>query len=435
MSSYTEANAYLDALGIDAMKGLKPSLHRIEAICDVLNHPERAAPMIHVTGTNGKTSTARIAASVLTATGLTVGTYTSPHLQTVRERICLNGESVSEDVFAEAFGHLLPYVQVIEKDLGEKLSYFEVLTAMYFLWASEAVDVSVVEVGLGGTWDATNVAPSQVAVITNVSRDHMELLGDDPQTIATEKVGIIKEGTVVVTGERAPSILKLIRDTAAPKDAPVLSLDDGFGITENKMALGGRYLSLSTSTSEYDGLFLPLHGAHQGTNAAVAVQAVASLFPLRELGHDVVLEGFANTSVPGRMETVPLGGDVPLILDVAHNADGMSALVSSLAETFPFKRVIFVVGILQGKDHNGMLLEMSRIPSTLVVTQPENGRAIVASELHEAATSLGMDASVEKTVRDAVDAARGAATSGDLVCITGSHYVVGEARSYLLDND
>jgi dihydrofolate synthase/folylpolyglutamate synthase len=156
---------------------------------------------------------------------------------------------------------------------------------------------------------------------------------------------------------------------------------------------------------------------------------------LRELDQDVVLEGFANTKVPGRLETLALGGDVPVILDVAHNADGMSALVTSLAETFPFKRVVFVVGILQGKDHNGMLLEMTRIPCALVVTQPEIGRALEAGELHAAAIELGMEATVEKTVRAAVDSARAISASGDLVCITGSHYVVGEARSYLLDND
>ncbi|MGH2808731.1 MAG: bifunctional folylpolyglutamate synthase/dihydrofolate synthase [Actinomycetota bacterium] len=433
--SFKDASAYLDALGIDAMKSLGLSLHRMEAICDALNHPERAVPMIHVTGTNGKTSTARIASSLLTATGLTVGTYTSPHLQTIRERITLNGEPITEGVFAEVFEHLLPFVQVVEADLGEKLSYFEVLTAMYFLWASEAVDVTVAEVGLGGTWDATNVAPSAVAVITNVGRDHMELLGDDPATIASEKVGIIKPGDVVVTSERSPDILTMIRHRAAENDAPVFALDDGFEISENKMALGGRYLSLTTSVSSYEGLFLPLHGAHQGTNAAVALQAVTSFLPMRELGHDVVLEGFANTKAAGRLETLPLGGEVPVILDVAHNPDGMSALVSSLAETFPFKRVVFVVGILQGKDERGMLLEMARIPCALVVTQPESGRAIEAGELHETATSLGLEASVEKTVRSAVDAARNVAASGDLVCITGSHYVVGEARSYLLDDN
>ena len=178
MVGFAEAEAYLNSLGIDAMKSLKPSLHRIQAICEALDHPELSIPTIHITGTNGKTSTARIASSLLAATGLTVGTYTSPHLQTVRERLALNGEPIAEEAFGEMFDHLRPYITLVEGRLGEKLSYFEILTGLYFLWAAEApVDASVVEVGLGGRWDATNVVPAPVAVITNVGLDHTGLLG------------------------------------------------------------------------------------------------------------------------------------------------------------------------------------------------------------------------------------------------------------------
>lgn len=436
--SFEEASAYLDALGIDAMKKMAPSLHRIEAICEVLNHPEQAVPVIHVTGTNGKTSTARIASAVLTATGLTVGTYTSPHLETVCERMSHNDEPIPEDVFGEVFEHLLPYVKTVEERLGERLTYFEVLTAMYFLWAAEApVDASVIEVGLGGLWDATNVVASQVAVITHIARDHMELLGDEPATIAREKVGIIKDDSAVVTAERDPAILALIREAADGRHAGVSAIDRGFEVVENKMALGGRYLSVRTSAATYDGLFLPLHGAHQGTNAAVAMEAVVQFLPARELYQEVVQEGFDNTVVPGRLETVKpaQGSDVPVVLDVAHNPDGMSALVSSLIEAFPFEKLIFVVGILSGKDYEGMLREMARVPSTLIVTQPRSGRALPVAELKSAAADIGLTAIASAGVSGAVQAGLDAATPADLVCITGSHYVVGEARTYLLGSD
>lgn len=436
--SFQEANDYLDALGIDAMKKMAPSLHRIEALCEVLNHPEQAVPVIHVTGTNGKTSTARLASAILTATGLTVGTYTSPHLETITERLCHNGAPIPEEVFGEVFEHLLPYVTTVEDRLGEKLTYFEILTAMYFLWAAEApVDASVIEVGLGGLWDATNVVTSQVAVVTNIARDHTDLLGDDTPAIAREKVGIIKGDSAVVTAERDPAILALIREAAEAKHAGVAAIDRGFEVTENKMALGGRYLSVRTSAARYDGLFLPLHGAHQGLNAAVAMEAVTAFLPARELYQEVVQEGFTTTEVPGRLETVKpaQGSDVPIVLDVAHNPDGMSALVSALIETFPFEKVIFVVGILSGKDHEGMLREMARVPSTLILTQPRTDRALTVAELKTTAADIGLDANAVAGVSGAVQAGLDAATPDDLVCITGSHYVVGEARTYVLGSD
>ncbi|MDQ3941117.1 MAG: bifunctional folylpolyglutamate synthase/dihydrofolate synthase [Actinomycetota bacterium] len=433
--SFEEATAYLDALGIDAMKKMAPSLHRIEALCAAMNHPERAVPVLHITGTNGKTSTARIASSLLVATGLTVGTYTSPHLETVRERLTLNADAISEDDFSEVWDHLLPYARSVEDRLEEKLTYFELLTAMYFLWAAEApVDASVVEVGLGGTWDATNVVSAPVAVITNVARDHTELLGEDLLTIAGEKVGIIDEDAAVVTGERSPGVLQLIRDTAEAKNASVSALGVHFSISTNKMALGGRFLSIKTSAAGYDGLFLPLHGAHQGANAAVALEAITGFLPARELAPEVVAEGFGRAVVPGRLETVKPNREsaAQVVLDVAHNPDGMSALVTSLVETFPFERVLFVVGILTGKDYEGMLREMARIPCRLLVTRPQNARAIEVDELERAATSLGLDASAAGDVSTAIDAALHVATSDDLICITGSHYVVGEARTFLL---
>lgn len=427
--SYSAATAHLNALGIDAMKGLKPSLHRIEAMCDALDDPQRQIPAIHVTGTNGKTSTARITSSLLAATGLSVGTFTSPHLQSVRERIALNGEPISEDEFGDAFSHLAPYLETVEARLGESLSFFEVMTALFFLWAVEApVDALVVEVGLGGRWDATNVVPAPVAVVTNVGLDHMDLLGGDRRTIAREKAGIVKHDSFVVTGERDPSILAVIAEEAEGMLASVSAVGKGFDVRENLVALGGRYLSIESSARLYEKLFLPLHGAHQGLNAAVAVEAVTRFLPGQVLGEDVVAQGLAEAVVPGRMETVD-----GVLLDVAHNPDGMSALVSTIAESFNFGDGVFVLGILADKDYRGMLAEVARLSQRMVFTRAANVRSVDPEELLAAARELGIDdCAAADTPAEAIEIARGMA-GDELVCVTGSHYVVGEARGLLLN--
>lgn len=433
--TFSEAQAHLDRLGVDAMKHLAPTLTRIEAICEALNHPERAVPAIHITGTNGKTSTAAICTSLLGATGLSVGTYTSPHLVSVTERISLGGQPISEEEFGEVFAHLQPFLQLTEERLGETLSYFEVLTAMFFLWAAEKpVDALVVEVGLGGRWDATNVVPAQVAAITNVGFDHMQLLGKDRPTIAAEKSGIIKEGSLAVTGERTPDVLAVIEAEARTNGVDLSVFERDFHLRDNRLAVGGRYLSLSVGTRSYEDLFLPLHGAHQGVNAAVALEAVTRFLPGRELDEDVVAEGFATARVPGRLEIVRQGTatTATTLLDVAHNPDGMSALVTSLIEAFAFEKVHLVLGILADKDYEGMLRELGRLDARLIVTEAASVRSVPAPELGEAAERLGLEATVIDDVPSAIRQAVRDAGPGDLICITGSHYVVGEARGHLV---
>ncbi|MDQ3981750.1 MAG: bifunctional folylpolyglutamate synthase/dihydrofolate synthase [Actinomycetota bacterium] len=427
--TYRDATAHLSALGIDVMKTMAPSLHRIEAMCDALDNPERQIPAIHVTGTNGKTSTARIASSLLAATGLSVGTYTSPHLQSVRERIARDGEPIAEDEFGAVFSHLAPYLETVEARLGERLTFFEVMTAMFFLWAAEApVDALVVEVGLGGRWDATNVVPASVAVLTNIGLDHTPLLGGDRKTIAREKAGIIKHDSFVVTGERDPAIVGLIAEEAEGMLASVSAVGKDFVVRDNLVALGGRYLSIESSARTYEKLFLPLHGAHQGLNAATAIEAVTKFLPGQVLGEEVVAQGLAEAVVPGRMETV--GG---VLLDVAHNPDGMSALVGSIAESFDFADGVFVLGILADKDYRGMLAEVARLSTRMVFTRATNVRSVEPDELLGAARKIGIeDCSVASDVRGAIDLARDMAGES-LVCVTGSHYVVGEARDHLLN--
>lgn len=432
--SYEEARAYLDSLGIDAMKSMAPSLTRIEAMCEALNHPERSIPAIHITGTNGKTSTARIAASLLSAADLAVGTYTSPHLETMRERITRNGDPISESEFADTFDHLRPYLEHVEGDLGERLTYFELLTALFFLWAAEApVEAIVVEVGLGGRWDATNVMDGAVSVITNVGFDHTGLLGRDRGRIAKEKSGIIKAGGVVVTGEHTPEAAGVITAEAEDLGVEVLTLGKDFDLTQNDIAVGGRYLSVETSSSgSYEELLLPLHGSHQAENAALALEAVTRFVPARRLEQAVVLEGLERTAVPGRLETIHRGqGEAPIILDVAHNPDGMSALISSLIETFGFERVRFVVGILGDKDHEGMLREIGRVEGDVMFCVPTSVRSVPAEDLQKSAEALGLENRTIEAVPDAVRTALAGSGSGEIVCITGSHYVVGEARTFL----
>lgn len=432
--SYQDALAHLDALGVDAMKRLSPSTHRIEALLDLLNHPERQVPAIHITGTNGKTSTARIATALLTSAGLSVGTYTSPHLVSVRERIALAGEPIGASAFGDIFDHVKPYVDVVEKEIDERISYFELLTAMFFLWAAETpVDALVVEVGLGGRWDATNVLQSSVPVITQVALDHTSHLGPDRVTIAKEKAGIVKAGGVVVTGERSPEVLAVIEAAATAARGGIARIGKEFDLLENRVAFGGRYLALDAGAGTYEDLFLPLHGAHQGINAALALEAVTRFIPAQPLEHVVVAEGLAATTAPGRMETVRTDDTtVPIVLDVAHNPDGMSAMVSSLVEAFAFDRVVFVVGILADKDHQGMLAEIARVPCVLMLTTPKSVRSTPLKDLLIAADEHGLSSKPVEDVADAVKHAMATAQERDLICITGSHYVVGEARALLL---
>ena len=439
------AKGYLEALGVDIMKSAAPSLERIEALLTALDHPERQVPAVHITGTNGKTSTARIAASILGATGLSVGTYTSPHLQHVCERISHNGRPISEATFGETFEHLWPFIELVESEMDAKITYFELLTAMFFLWAVEApVDAVVVEVGLGGRWDATNVVPAAVPVITNVGLDHTGLLGASPTIIAKEKAGIIKQGGVAVTGERLPDVLAVLDESAAAAGASLMALGRDFHLVDNNVALGGRYLSIRTTVGgmgpggergragEYTDLYLPLHGRHQGVNAAVALQATTLFLPAQSLSYEVVAEGFAATPSTGRLEVIRgAEAEASIVLDVAHNPAGMSALVSSLAETFPFEQVSFVLGVLVDKDLEGMLLEMARLRCSVVATQAKSVRSMPSERIKAAAESVGLDCMVIGDVAAALAYARGVTAMGDLICVTGSHYVVGEARGSL----
>jgi dihydrofolate synthase/folylpolyglutamate synthase len=410
-----------------------PTLERITALCDLMGDPQRAAPVIHVTGTNGKGSTVKIITELLMTSGLTVGSYTSPDLASVNERIARNSEPISDDALAEVLSSLMD----LEPLLGARATRFELLTAAAFRWfADVAVDVAVVEVGLGGRWDATNVVDPVVAVVTNVSEDHLEVLGPTLEDVAAEKAGIIKSGCHVVLGETDPHLADIFLRAAETVGAATVwrrgtGPDDGdFACDANDVAVGGRLIDLRMPEARYEQVFLGLHGAHQGDNAAVALAATEAFF-LAPLDEDVVREALGSVRVPGRLETV---SHSPLVLlDGAHNLAGAQALARSISGDFAVDGpVIAVVGLLSGRDAAAFLQALASAGVTRAVMCPApSPRAQPVPDLLSAAKEVGLLADPAPNVVEACEIAVRLAGQSGLVVVTGSLYVVGEARTAL----
>ncbi|MGQ0830254.1 MAG: bifunctional folylpolyglutamate synthase/dihydrofolate synthase [Microthrixaceae bacterium] len=400
--------------------GLK--LDNMRELCGVLGDPQRHQPTIHVTGTNGKGSVARIVTALIGAHDLSVGTYTSPHLETINERLSRNGESITDAALAA----LLTDLAAIETLLTHTPSYFELLTAAAFRWFSdEAVAAAVVEVGLLGRWDATNVVDGVVAVLTNVGHDHTDGLGDWRARIAQEKAGIVKEGATFVLGERDPALEPIFQ--ATPAEA-IWRRDEDFGFSTNRLAVGGRVLDLRTPGAAYDDVMLPLHGEHQGDNAAIALAAAEAFFG-RPLEDALVREAFAAVRNPGRFEIVQR--DPLLILDGAHNPEGARALAHTLDEGFSVRGDRrLVVGMLDGRDPAEVLAALGAADAAEVVCcTPDSPRALPAEVLAAHVRAAGGVARVVAEVRAAVHAALDASSPDDAVVVTGSLYTVGAARS------
>ena len=400
------------------------SLDRMRRLVSVLGDPQSAYPVIHITGTNGKGSVARMITSLLEAHGLSVGSYTSPHLEAINERIAWNGEPIGDTELAAA----IATVAAVEDVAGITPSYFEILTAAAFGWFAEvAVDVAVVEVGMLGRFDATNVVDASVAVLTNVGHDHTDGQGAWRAAIADEKVGIVKPDATFVCGETDPDLRAVLGATDA--DATWWR-GEQFDADQSLLALGGRTVSLRTPSGTVDDVFLPLHGEHQADNAAIALAAVEAFFG-RRADDDVVAEGFAKVSVPGRFEIVHR--EPTVVLDAAHNLDGARACAQTLREEFTLAGTIVVVaGFLQGRDPAEMLDALgARDAGFLIACTPNSPRAIPAPQVAAAADGLGIVAEAVSSVEQAVDRALGLASPDDLVLITGSLYVVGPARTML----
>jgi dihydrofolate synthase/folylpolyglutamate synthase len=425
---YLEAVAYLDA---HAYRGVVPGLERMRFLMDLLGDPQRTAPAVHITGTNGKGSTARLVSAVLSAGGVTTGTFTSPYLQSVTETWAFDGRPLSREDFADVMTELVPYFDHMEQVRGEGPTYFEIKTTVAFAaFAGRGVDAQVVEVGLGGRWDATNVLDAGVAVVTNVDIDHARFLGSDRLAIAAEKAGIISAGAVAVTGERDHGVLDVLRARCREVGAQLLEIGEHFDVEQDRVADGGQLIDLRTPAGVYRDLFLPLHGAHQSLNAACGLTALEA-FHGGPVAEDLVREGFGSVRSPGRLEVVER--DPLLVLDVAHNPHGVAALVRALPEAFSYRDLVLVVGILEDKDRAGMLPALVRGARAVIATAADDPHSVPADVLGKEAEDAGAAAvHVVPRVPDAVDRARDLAGADDLILVAGSHYSVGEARTHIV---
>jgi dihydrofolate synthase / folylpolyglutamate synthase len=431
---------------------IHPTRARIEALMDVLGEPQRAYRAIHLTGTNGKTSTARMVDELLRAFGLRTGRFTSPHLTHINERIVVDGEPISDRTLVEAYAEIAPFLDLVDKQFddpskgelaGVKLSFFEVITALgYAIFADTPVDVAVVEVGIGGEWDATNVIDAEVAVVTPIALDHTQYLGPTTASIATEKAGIIKRDSVAILAAQPVDAADVLLRRSIEVAASVAREGLEFGVLDRQLGVGGQVLTLQGLAGEYDDIFLPLYGAHQAQNAACALAAVEAFFgsdsASGRLDVDIVREAFAEVRSPGRLETVRTAPTV--IVDAAHNPAGMTATVAALSESFTFRRLIGVISILGDKDAVAMLDLLEPVLDEIVVTQNSSDRAMDVDDLAAIAVEVfGVDrVTVSSTLPEALEVAFELAEqtedghlSGAAVLVTGSVITAGDARALL----
>ncbi|MGH1562344.1 bifunctional folylpolyglutamate synthase/dihydrofolate synthase [Mumia sp. DW29H23] len=419
---------------------LEPSLDRIRALCRLMGDPQTAYPVIQLTGTNGKTSTGRMIDALLRGLGVRTGRFTSPHLVSMTERVSIDGEPLSEELFVEAYADVAAYAQVVDDSQPIPLSYFELMVGLaYQAFADAPVDVAVVEVGMGGTWDATNVVDASVAVITPIDVDHSRYLGDTPGDIAVEKAGIIKPGAQVVVARQPEDAAAEIAARATEVGATLVREGIEFGVTARTPAMGGQLLTLQGLGASYDEVFLPLFGEHQAHNASYALAAVEAFTGGKELDAQIVRDAFASVTSPGRLEIVRRSPTV--VLDAAHNPAGARATAEAVQEAFSFTPLIGVVGVMADKEVDEILQAFEPVMAEIVCTQNATSRAMPAHELADVAEGIfGTDrVHVAKRLPDAIEKAVALAESerygegvgGGGVLVTGSVVTAGEARVLL----
>ena len=416
---------------------IAPTLERISALMDILGSPQLTYPTIHVAGTNGKTSTTRMIDSLLFATGMRTGRFTSPHLESYLERIAINGQSIDPKEIIYAYNDIAAYLDLMDEKFDNPISFFEAITALAFVaFAEHPIDVGVIEVGMGGTWDATNVIDADVSVVMPIDYDHMEYLGNTLTEIAATKAGVIKEGGFVVLAQQQPEAAVELLRRAAEVGADIAREGIEYELLSRAIAVGGQLISVRGINETYEDIFIPLHGKHQALNAASALVAVEAFFGDQPLDIESVRAGFAAVTSPGRCEIVHR--DPTLILDAAHNPHGARALAETLESEFTFDEVIGVVAIFGDKDAAGVLKELEPILNSVIVTQSSSPRAMPVDELEKVAVSIfgndrvfpvaslgaALDRAVEKAKRPLSDESVG-------VVIAGSVVTVGESRTYL----
>ena len=413
---------------------IAPDLGRIEMLCDLLAAPQLTSPVIHIAGTNGKTSVARIIETLLRTMGLRTGLMTSPALRDMTERIEIDGEPVSTQRFVDVYRQVEPYLEMVDtasvSEGGPPMTMFEVITGLgYALFADSPVDVAVVEAGMGGRWDATNVNAADVAVITPIGMDHTDYLGETLAEIAAEKAGIIKPGARVVLAHQQPEALAVLIQAADDAGATVLLPGTDYEVISRGLAVGGQVVTMRVADHVYEEVFLNLHGRHQADNAALALAAVRALLG-RNPEPDLVTEAFAQVHSPGRLEVI---GRHPLTLaDAAHNPHGMQALCLAVAESFTYDRLVAVLAIMGDKDIDAMLSSLAQIVDEVVVTANDSPRCLPAADLAQAASGYWSADAVHQVgnLPEAMEFARTLAGPQGCVVATGSVVTAGMARGW-----
>ena len=416
---------------------IEPTLERIAALVDILGSPQLTYPTIHIGGTNGKTTTARMIDSLLFEMGLRTGRFTSPHLESYLERISINGQPIDAKELIFSFNDISAYLDLMDSKFEHPISFFEAITALAFAaFAEHPIDIGVIEVGMGGEWDATNVVDADVSVIMPIGLDHTEYLGETLTEIAQTKAGIIKESGFVVLAQQEPEAAKELLKRAASVGADVAREGIEYALLSRTLAVGGQLLTIQGIKDTYEDIFLPLHGKHQASNAAAALVAVEAFFGDQELDVEAVRTGFANVTSPGRCEVVHR--DPTIILDAAHNPHGAAAIAETVQTEFTFDEVIGVVAPMGDKDIRGILLELEQVMDSIIVTANSSPRAMKVSELEKIAIEIfGNDRVFSSpTIAEAIDKALKDAIrplSDDTlgILITGSVVSVGEARTIL----
>ena len=429
--SYEEAVRYLnDHIG----RGVHLGLDAISGLLELMGSPEQSYPIVHVAGTNGKTSVARMVTFLSLAHGLTTGTFTSPHLERVEERVSVNGEVPTKQDFAAAVHDAKVFADIYEERTSHELSYFEITAALAFSWfADQAVDVGVIEVGLGGRLDATNAARASVAVLTSVGIDHAEYLGDTVEAIAREKLAIVEEGSVLVAGPIPEPVIEIAQEICTARSAEFRLYGRDFRLETTLKGVGGWQLDIEGTQGLYEEIFLPVHGRYQTINFAVAVAAVEALTG-RRLDSEAVIDAATVVTNPGRMEQLEF--DPPLLLDGAHNADGFAALVASLEEEYPTTRWVLVTAAMADKDLHGMYAGVVPNLLAVVATQVESPRARTAADLGASLQPMAGDTPITVVAdpSEAVEHARSLVGPGDGILVAGSLYLVGAVRALLAGN-
>ena len=414
---------------------IAPTLDRISALVDILGSPQLSYPTIHVGGTNGKTTTSRMIDSLLFEMGLRTGRFTSPHLESYLERISINGQPIDAKELIFSFNDISPYLDLMDSKFDNPISFFEAITALAFAaFAEHPIDVGVIEVGMGGQWDATNVVAADVSVITPIGLDHMDYLGSTITEIAATKAGIIKEQGFIVLAQQTPEAAVELLRRAAEVGADVAREGLEYSIDSRAIAVGGQLISITGLRGHYDDIFLPLHGKHQASNAAAALIAVEAFFGEQDLDIDAVRAGFANVTSPGRCEVIHR--DPTIILDAAHNPHGAKAIAETMQSEFTFDEVTGIVALMADKDALGILQALEPVMNLVIVTTNSSERSMKVADLSKLATQVfGADrvfaedtlqAAIDRAVKDAV---RPLSDESLAILITGSVVTVGEART------